>query len=104
MGDLLSLVKDFGMQAVITVAVLFGGWQMMCRMMNMMESSNKRWQDVTDKLTEKIEKQVQDNREAHQYIRSEHEKFAELQDTQTGVLRGIEQAVGRINGYKENKQ
>ena len=101
MNDIFALVKDFGMQAVITICVLYGGWKMICRMMDVMESQNKRWQEVTDKLSQTIDNHIVDSKAAHQYLRSEHEAFAEQQKTQTETMRGIQEAVGRINGYTD---
>jgi Co/Zn/Cd efflux system component len=123
MTELLALVKDFGMQAVITIAVLFGGWKLLCRMIDMLEASNARWQKIVEDLQKVIEntqgvieQHRVEGREAHQYQRAEHDKLATLQDAQLKkadlqlekadeqlkAMSGIEQAVGRINGYNHD--
>lgn len=112
MTDLLLWIKDFGIQIVVTIAVLYGGWQLVCRMLGMLESANKRWQDVVDKLTATLDLHRQQVKEEHQYQRTEHKEFAaQLQnateeqakqaDVNTKALQQVESSLGRINGYKD---
>lgn len=109
MGELVKLVNDFGLQAVITVAVLGGAWKFLWKMIEMMELQNNRWQKVVEDLQKVSEQHRLDVREAHQYQRNEHEKLAELQNeqliksaNQLETLREISLAVGRINGHTED--
>ena len=109
MTDLMELVKAFGLQAVITMAVLWGGWKligmfssMANRTIEMLEKANSRWQEVVDGMTKTLNQHRQEVKEAHQFQRNEHQKFAEQQAIQTEQMREVCDGLGRINGYKHD--
>lgn len=130
--SLVEFIKVYGFPAVIVVLVLLAAnkmlWKLVCSWVEQMqetvnnmksiaialdksreemntaiELSNKRWQEVVDNINASIEKHTQDSKEAHFYTRAEHKTISDQQEIITCALKGVEAAIGRINGYTPEK-
>jgi hypothetical protein len=119
MQEILEFIKVYGFPAVIVVLVLMAAykiiWKIVCSWIDNMnantaaltkslEAANIRWQAVVEKVNASIEKHTQDSKEAHFYTRAEHKNITDQQELITGSLKGIQEAVGRINGYTKPKE
>lgn len=111
---ILEFIKVYGFPAIVVILVLGAAykilWKIVCSWIENMnattlalttaiEVSNKRWQEVVDKVNASIEQHTRDSKEAHFYTRAEHKSITDQQESISRSLDGIEKAVGRINGY-----
>ena len=100
MEDLIaSVLRQFGFSAAMCLLMLWGFYKFLRWFMEQSEKREVCYREIIDRQTLALDEHTSQAKDfhnevktAHEFQRSEHKQIAD-------ILKGIEEAVSRINGY-----
>ena len=104
----INLWKEYGITGLIMFAVVLLlfmviKWTLATTKEILIQAAKEReaWMDAVNKQTKALDEHTIQAREFHLQVKDEHKKQIDNQDVVCRILIQVEQALGRINGYKQ---
>lgn len=100
MEDLLiSVLRQFGFSAAMCLLMLWGFYKFIKWFMEQSEKREQCYREIIDRQTLALNEHTSQAKDFHNEVKTAHEFQRKEHEQLAGILQGIQEAVGRINGY-----